>query len=187
MVLSPKFKTGLLWMSLGIMVAIAPGCGWMGDQASAPPAPVEDPTPDAPTEPDTPTDPEPAPSDPADSTPSTPRPPTAARPTPPRQVGIVNGVNCDDPQTQADMNLCANEAYQLADADLSRVYQQLLQSLPASDREALNEAETAWLIYRDLNCEFEASLFEGGSIQPLMYYSCMERMTDERIALLQQR
>ncbi|HEY9817556.1 MAG TPA: lysozyme inhibitor LprI family protein [Candidatus Obscuribacterales bacterium] len=170
----------LLRFGLILGVAIAPSCGWMGDTAERPTPPPAAEAPSEPTSPDEPApEPTPEPSAP-EPTPITPFSPGE------REVGVVNGVDCQNAQTQSDMNLCAGETYKLADDDLNRLYQQVLNQLPQSDRPALIEAQEAWLAYRDTNCDFEASLFEGGSIQPLMYYSCLERMTDERIEVLQQ-
>ncbi|TVQ18652.1 MAG: DUF1311 domain-containing protein [Leptolyngbya sp. DLM2.Bin15] len=154
----------------------------MGDRAERPSPPPEV---EAPSEAPSPEEPTPEPAEPEE--PAEPAPPTTVTPFSPgnRDVGVINGVDCQNPQTQSDMNFCAGETYKVADDDLNRIYQQVLNQLPQSDRPSLIEAQEAWLAYRDTNCDFEASLFEGGSIQPLMYYSCLERMTDERIEVLQ--
>jgi len=89
---------------------------------------------------------------------------------------------CADPQSQAEMNMCAAKKFKAADAELNRVYNQLVVKLgdDADQRERLKTAETSWLKYRDDNCEFEASFYNGGSIRPLILSSCLERMTKSR-------
>ncbi len=93
---------------------------------------------------------------------------------------------CDDPQSQVEMNTCAREKFKAADAELNRVYNRLVSLLGDNEaqREKLKAAETAWLKYRDDNCEYEASFFDGGSMRPLILSSCFERMTKARTAEL---
>jgi uncharacterized protein YecT (DUF1311 family) len=93
---------------------------------------------------------------------------------------------CDDPQSQAEMNMCAAEKFKAADAELNRVYKRLVSLLADNEGQSgkLKAAETAWLKYRDDNCEYEASFFDGGSMRPLILSSCFERMTKARAAEL---
>lgn len=93
---------------------------------------------------------------------------------------------CDDAQSQAEMNMCAAAKFKAADAELNRVYNRLVSKLgeDSTQRERLKAAETAWLKYRDDNCEYESSFYEGGSIRPLIHSSCLERMTKARTAEL---
>lgn len=93
---------------------------------------------------------------------------------------------CRDPQSQAEMNMCAAKRFKAADAELNRVYNRLVSMLGGnSDSLArLKAAEVSWLKYRDDNCDYEADFFEGGSMRPLIYSSCLERMTKSRTAEL---
>lgn len=96
---------------------------------------------------------------------------------------------CADAQTQTEMNACAGRKYLLADTELNRVYDQLVLRLGgnAEQRERLKAAETAWIRYRDNNCDYEASFYDGGSIRPLVHASCLERMTKARTAELREQ
>jgi uncharacterized protein YecT (DUF1311 family) len=89
---------------------------------------------------------------------------------------------CRDPQSQAEMNMCAAKRFKAADAELNRVYNRLVSKLgdDAGQLVKLKTAETSWLKYRDDNCDYEDSFFEGGSMRPLIHSSCMERMTKAR-------
>ena len=93
---------------------------------------------------------------------------------------------CRDPQSQAEMNMCAAKRFRAADAELNKVYNRLVSKLgdAAGQLAKLKAAEVSWLKYRDDNCDYEASFFEGGSMKPLIYSSCMERMTKARTAEL---
>jgi uncharacterized protein YecT (DUF1311 family) len=96
-------------------------------------------------------------------------------------------VSCRDPQTQYEMNVCSHRAYKAADAELNKVYNRLASKLDEAARAKLKAVEVSWLKYRDDNCDYESALYEGGSIQPAIYSSCMERMTKARTAELREQ
>lgn len=99
-------------------------------------------------------------------------------------------LDCSDPQTQQHMNACAQQAWQAADEDLNLTYQLAVamaksvnESLPADAEKTeitLRDAQRAWITYRDKACMVEASPNSGGTIQPLIIFSCMERLTRRR-------
>ncbi len=81
------------------------------------------------------------------------------------------------------MNDCAHQEYVKADAEMNRVYKQLISVLAADqakDQTKLREAQRAWVKYRDANCESESSLNEGRTIYPMVYDICLTSMTEER-------
>ena len=80
------------------------------------------------------------------------------------------------------MNICADKEFKAADAALNRAYNQLSAKLDEGERARLKEVELAWLKYRDAECEFEASFYEGGSMQPLIYSTCLTHVTKTRTA-----
>lgn len=88
--------------------------------------------------------------------------------------------DCGSLQKQQAMNACAYENYQTVDAELNEGYQMIKGLLPEEGKQALETAELAWLKFRDLDCEFERSQFEGGSIAPLILNSCLESRTNIR-------
>lgn len=96
---------------------------------------------------------------------------------------------CADAQSQAELNICSGQKFKAADAELNRVYGRLVSRLAddAPQRERLKAAEVSWLKYRDDNCDYEASMYEGGSIKPLIHASCLERMTKARTAELREQ
>lgn len=84
-------------------------------------------------------------------------------------------------QTQSEMNEAANAKYKKADAELNKVYKQLMAILNKNEKPLLIQAEKDWIKYRDSHCKFDASQYEGGSIQPLIYSTCLEELTRKRI------
>ena len=89
--------------------------------------------------------------------------------------------DCSRLQTQLDMNFCAADNYKVADAELNRLWKRLK---PAYDRmgrgDELLQAQRAWLRHRDSTCKLEADDYRGGSIAPMVYSSCLERLTRQR-------
>ncbi|NEP16196.1 MAG: DUF1311 domain-containing protein, partial [Leptolyngbya sp. SIO4C1] len=94
--------------------------------------------------------------------------------------------DCGRAETQQAMNRCAQQNYRQSDDALNDLYQTVRADLSEAAEAKLIEAEQAWLDFRDQNCDFERSQFEGGSLAPLIHASCLEQLTDERLAELQQ-
>jgi uncharacterized protein YecT (DUF1311 family) len=83
-------------------------------------------------------------------------------------------------ETQMEMNACAGLAYEQADKLLNQVYRKL-------DRTAeLVAAQRAWITFRDAECTYQASAYEGGSMQPMVYAGCLQSLTEDRIEQLEQ-
>lgn len=90
---------------------------------------------------------------------------------------------CKDMKTQREMSECLASAYRDADQNLNALYASLKNKLEPGDCQ-LQEAQRAWIKYRDANCEAEAGVYEGGLIQPAVRSGCLERVTQVRIAEL---
>ena len=94
---------------------------------------------------------------------------------------------CASAQSQAEMNICAGKEYKEADVVLNQVYRQLIAKLDDEEKSQLKEAQTAWLKYRDSNCEFVADQYKGGSIRPMIHGLCLAEMTRNRTSELKQQ
>ncbi|HZS48610.1 MAG TPA: lysozyme inhibitor LprI family protein [Blastocatellia bacterium] len=88
---------------------------------------------------------------------------------------------CDSATNQVEMNNCAEREFKAADAQLNKVYNQVMTKLEGEHKTKLKEAELAWIKYRDTNCDCETFLNLGGTIYPLVYNGCLTRMTNNRI------
>jgi uncharacterized protein YecT (DUF1311 family) len=105
-------------------------------------------------------------------------------------VVVMNGLSlgqekkkvepCADAQSQAEMNICWGKEYKKADVVLNQVYRQLVDLLDEQEKGQLKEAQTAWLKFRDLNCEFVADQYKGGSIRPAIHATCLLDVTTTR-------
>ncbi len=87
---------------------------------------------------------------------------------------------CANALTQSEMNQCAGKAFRAADATMNQVYRKLVSLLDEEEKPQLTEAQTAWLRYRDTNCEFVADQYKGGSIRSLIQATCLGDMTKRR-------
>ncbi|MBE9037469.1 lysozyme inhibitor LprI family protein [aff. Roholtiella sp. LEGE 12411] len=104
----------------------------------------------------------------------------------PSNVHNLQKLNCNNAQTQAEINVCTQLSYQNADQKLNQVYQQLLPKLEKSRRQKLIFAQQAWIKFRDTSCEFEKSRYEQGSIVATVYLTCLEKTTKQRTQQLQE-
>ncbi len=98
--------------------------------------------------------------------------------------------DCANAMAQRDLNICAEQDWQAADADLNRAYQQVMAEMKAMDtalppelqgaETALRSAQRAWITYRDANCTAAGFPMRGGSAEPLLVYGCLRQMTLDR-------
>jgi uncharacterized protein YecT (DUF1311 family) len=96
--------------------------------------------------------------------------------------------NCDQPMAQMEMNYCSAWSAKLSDRQLNLAYQQVKQHYNRNDDQQyrqmrlnhLIDAQLDWIKYRDSNCKWEASKYDGGSIQSMIYSGCLDRMTQQR-------
>ncbi|MDI7860668.1 lysozyme inhibitor LprI family protein [Rhizobiaceae bacterium n13] len=104
--------------------------------------------------------------------------------------------NCTDPQTQTDMNICANLDFQNADKALNEQYRKTREIMRSWDSDlsesakgaekALLKAQRAWIDYRDGHCQAVGFQVSGGSIAPLVVSNCLADLTRTRTAELKQ-
>ena len=94
--------------------------------------------------------------------------------------------DCGNAQTQMEMNQCAAQAFERQNQQLNRVYNQYRAGLQPKDRQALKQVQLAWIKFRDLDCRQVASIYKGGSMQPMVHAHCLAERTRERITHLEQ-
>lgn len=181
-----------LGLTLGCLVSVVWACQNTSDTAQQPaPDPAEQPTTppenvasqtpaEEPTPSSEPTETQPTNTAPATPTPEESTPQITDTPVPPLPA------ECSNPQTQNDMNRCAEVEYEQADAKLNNAYKVVQATLEGPQSEQLVAAEQAWIAYRDIYCDFVQTQFAGGSIQPTVYYGCLTQLTSDRTAELEQ-
>jgi uncharacterized protein YecT (DUF1311 family) len=98
-------------------------------------------------------------------------------------AGAAAANNCDTTMAQQEMNRCADQSFQAADAELNDAYAEAVKFARMIGGEAENKlrvAQRAWVTFRDAACDAEAYPNEGGSMQPMVYSYCLARLTDVR-------
>ncbi len=88
--------------------------------------------------------------------------------------------NCKNPETQLAMNICSAKDYEREDLKLNENYKKLIGKIESKDKEKLKEIQISWIKFKDLQCEYTASKYDGGSMQPLIRSSCLLQMTKQR-------
>ncbi len=105
---------------------------------------------------------------------------------------VAQDIACDPNGPQIALNMCAQQDWDKADAQLNQVYKLAVASMQELDsyqeqeagrigESSLREAQRAWVDFRDKACLAEAFTFHGGSAQPMVYGSCMARLTISRV------
>jgi uncharacterized protein YecT (DUF1311 family) len=109
-------------------------------------------------------------------------PARATGPTTPPSDGLP--ADCARAETQRQLNACAYRDFELAQAGYAATFRDLSAVLDSAQRTLLRNAQTAWLQYRTVACDFEASGVRGGSAEPMVRQQCQARLTRERTAEL---
>ena len=103
---------------------------------------------------------------------------------PPLPTLLAAPADCADAVSTAEMRSCANARYQEADAELNRVYRQLMSGLSLPGREQLKAAQQAWLGFRDKNAAFVAAMAGEGTMVPLVETAELTTVTRQRVEQL---
>ncbi len=93
---------------------------------------------------------------------------------------------CSEVGTQFELNRCAARARDKADAELNKVYRQLIKDAGGTERVKLRTAQLAWLKFRDTQCDYETVGNKGGSIYPMVYSFCLAKVTTARTKQFQE-
>jgi len=96
-------------------------------------------------------------------------------------VEAGEGFQCKYDGNQQEMNACAIRDYKVADDALNERFKAVKSMLSLAKQSELDEQHRAWLNEREPTCKAEANLSEGGSIWPLVFYSCLEVITKKRM------
>ena len=96
---------------------------------------------------------------------------------------------------QDTINECELYRFVLSQATLTEAYNRALPAIAKFKRPALDKAKTdfkasfsrsqaAWCAYREASCTFDADSLEGGSMQPMIAFSCRREKNEARIKAL---
>ena len=98
-------------------------------------------------------------------------------------ASIAFAEDCGNAATQMEMNACAAQNHQKADARLNALYRQITSRLKddTDATKALVAAQRAWIAFRDAECAFVGSKTAGGSVNPIIVAQCKAGLTDLRV------
>ena len=92
---------------------------------------------------------------------------------------------CANLHTQLEMNKCAAGEFKVSDRRMNSVYRRAMSAQNRDHKKALRKAQRSWLTFRDNACKSYSFLGDGGSIRPLLYSTCLSKLTSERTKMLQ--
>ena len=90
-----------------------------------------------------------------------------------------------DTLTQTEMNEQAFAMYARANNELASTVIEKVATYSPEEAHLFQQAQDAWLRWRDAESQWESKVWEGGSIRPLMVATRLEALTRERIATIQ--
>ena len=93
---------------------------------------------------------------------------------------------CENAGTQFEATECSAREYKKADAELNRVYQQVMKQEDKDGQARLKTAQLAWIKFRDTECEYESGQYIGGTIQPMVENFCLTSVTNDRTQQLKE-
>lgn len=108
---------------------------------------------------------------------------------------FAQDTDCSQAMSQMELNSCAYQDWEEADARLNAIYKEVVAAYSSLDADlpddmgsavaTLREAQRHWVAFRDKACEAEGFAMRGGSAEPLLVYGCMRVLTEERIGHLE--
>lgn len=87
----------------------------------------------------------------------------------------------EDNLSQGDMNVMAQELYEMWDSALNRLWSELKEKLPEDEFQVLLEEQRAWIQKKETEVEEAGKEVEGGSLYPLITYTTAADLTEERV------
>jgi len=90
-------------------------------------------------------------------------------------------------RNQRELNVKSHELKCYLDEELKGLEERIEKGLGGTELELFQKSTAAWRAYLDLEVAFEASWYEGGTIQPLMANASAIRLIEERMKALNER
>lgn len=86
-------------------------------------------------------------------------------------------VQCHEARTTVELTECLSRELRTEEERLAELESQLLDQGSPREKMLRQRAQTAWSLYRDLQCEAEAEEFQGGSMAGVAGLQCRLRLT----------
>ena len=92
---------------------------------------------------------------------------------------------CDDVKNTAGTAKCVKEHYDHAAIRLNESYNAVYQMVDAALKDTLQDAQAAWIAYRDQHCAWEESLPQTSGLDHVYKLSCEAALTEKRAEILE--
>lgn len=92
---------------------------------------------------------------------------------------------CDTGLNQTDLNICTANEYKKEDQKLNKVYNAYIVKLDKNRKSKVKTVQINWIKYKDSDCKYQASAYQGGSMQSFVLNSCLTKKTKLRTQELQ--
>ena len=107
-------------------------------------------------------------------------------------------IDCENASSTVEMNYCGEQAYMKVDAELNRVYQEIVKGIDTHDdmeadrlktwKDTLKAAQKAWIAFKEKDCgELIYLEWYGGTGAASASYGCLIQKTETRIKELKER
>ncbi|GJL85669.1 MAG: hypothetical protein DHS20C02_14440 [Micavibrio sp.] len=100
------------------------------------------------------------------------------------KTGQAQSGHCENVKNTTDMMDCVNRHYEDAQERLNTVFGKMLEQREDETEEGLQIAQRSWLVYRDLQCGWEAAQVETKAVKRLTELSCLTDLTESRADVL---
>lgn len=98
----------------------------------------------------------------------------------PAAADVANEDACADALTTTEMQSCMAKELAAHDAALAERIDALNGRLSKEEQARFEKSQTAWLRYRQLECDANGLLYAGGALQPVQVLGCKAFLTEER-------
>ncbi|MBL7543288.1 MAG: DUF1311 domain-containing protein [Bdellovibrionaceae bacterium] len=106
----------------------------------------------------------------------------------------------DVAQSNEDLKKCSSQDYHFADKKLVQLFLSISEHIKsrmnaaatdASDPAAetlsrLENAEKAWITYREAQCQYEGTVMLGAESETIVVSGCLSRLTKERVKMMEE-
>ncbi len=96
-------------------------------------------------------------------------------------------IDCKNPVGQTSINICADKAFKASDKQLNEKYHELYEASSEAGRLKLQQAQRAWIAYRDAQCTFDTMGSVGGSMHAQTYSTCVDMLTQAQTKIVNQQ
>jgi uncharacterized protein YecT (DUF1311 family) len=107
-------------------------------------------------------------------------------------------IDCENASSTVEMNYCGEQAYTKVDAELNRVYQEIVKGIDSHDdveadrlktwKDTLKAAQKAWIAFKEKDCgELIYLEWYGGTGAASASHGCLIQKTETRIKELKER